>query len=215
MQIFLGGGVPARNRRVPLTPLTEAERDFAGQMSYMVSSYIRYQKLDDDWYDVACMGFLQAVKLWFVRKDLHHLAFQTVAFRAMKRSIYNERKKQERRIQTISLDEEIPGADGLTLLDTITADNRELIYLGGDEMNITYNTYVPERPKTTRKSDEILAVENFLTMKKNNNMCLEYDTEEQAMKKTKVLAAYRRTHNHANIYDVFRVENRIYVVKTK
>jgi len=41
----------------------------------------------------------------------------------MRSAVDNERRKQSRRIQTISLDEVIPGTEGLTWADMVTEDN--------------------------------------------------------------------------------------------
>ena len=41
----------------------------------------------------------------------------------------NERRAQERRIKTVSLDDPIPGTDGLTYADIITEDNLSTIYI--------------------------------------------------------------------------------------
>ena len=38
-------------------------------------------------------------------------------------AVSNERRKQRRRIQAVSLDAPLPGTDGLTLGDTATPDN--------------------------------------------------------------------------------------------
>lgn len=41
----------------------------------------------------------------------------------MSSAVSNERRKQGRRIRAVSLDAPVPGADGITLGDTVTADN--------------------------------------------------------------------------------------------
>lgn len=48
----------------------------------------------------------------------------------MASAVNNERQKQGRRIQAVSLDDPIPGTDGLTWGDVITEDN-QLIYARG------------------------------------------------------------------------------------
>ena len=102
--------------RIPLTPLSAAERCFAADHFGVIHQYLCYQKLDeDDWFDIVCFGYLQAVKKWHIRKDLHRYAFSTVAF------------------QSISLDQVLEGTDGRTLMDTITRDNLDFIcYTGGN-----------------------------------------------------------------------------------
>ena len=76
--------------------------------------------------------YLLTVKNWFSRPDLYKYEFSTIAWRAMASAVHNERQKQSRRIQTISLDDPIPGTDGLTWGDIITEDNQNYsIYARG------------------------------------------------------------------------------------
>lgn len=201
--------------RVPLTPLIETERLFAQENHYIIMDYLKRAGLNqDDWYDIVCIGFLQAVKKWFVREDLHKYYFRTIAYQAMRSAVGNERKKLEKEIQTISLDQELPDTDGYTLMDTITHENLELIYTGGQSMNISYNVFLPERTERGgQKSKEALALESFITMKDKKNMCFEYETKDEAKKKLGLINRYKRRKNHADIYDAYKVNNRIYVVK--
>lgn len=45
----------------------------------------------------------------------------------MRSAVGHERQKQKRRIQTVSLDEPIPGTDGLTYADIVTEENLNYI----------------------------------------------------------------------------------------
>lgn len=87
-------------------------------------------------------------------------------------------------IQTVSLDGVVPGTEDLRLIDTITEDNLKfVIYAEGEDMNISYNVMVPEKKRGFgQKSDEVIALESFLTTKMEN-MRIEYETEEEAKKK--------------------------------
>lgn len=76
--------------------------------------------------DVAVFGYLLAVKRWFARPDLYRYEFTTIACAAMRSAIGNEQRKQSRRIKTVSLDDPIPGTDGMTWEDIITEDH--LVY---------------------------------------------------------------------------------------
>lgn len=83
-------------------------------------------------------------------------------------------------------------------------------------MNIKYNVKLPER-KVFRggvKSDEIIAIEGFLTGSMKN-MCFEYETPEEAKKKLSAVQSYRRRENHKELYEVWRSEKCIYVVRSK
>lgn len=200
------------------TPLTLEEQDFAAENHYLVRKYLNIRKLPyDDWYDVVIFRYLRSVKRWFALPDLHKHSFEIVAFYAMKSAIGHEQEKQKRRIQTISLDEVIPGTEGMTYADTVTYENLNYIPWKGDEdMNIKYNVKLPER-KVFRggvKSDEIIAIESFLTGSMKN-MCFEYETPEEAKKKLSAVQSYRRRENHKELYEVWRSEKCIYVVRSK
>ena len=58
--------------------------------------------------------------------DLYRYEFTTIACAAMRSAIGNEQRKQSRRIKTVSLDDPIPGTDGMTWEDIITEDH--LVY---------------------------------------------------------------------------------------
>lgn len=105
-------------------PLTVEEQDFAVQNHYLVMEYLKIRKLPaDDWYDVVIFRYLRSVIRWHQELELHYYSFKTIAFKAMQSAVGNECKKQSRRINTISLEEPIPGTDGMTYGDTITYEN--------------------------------------------------------------------------------------------
>lgn len=116
-----------------LSPLTPAEQAVAEQNITLVFRFLRAQRLPiDDWFDVVVFRYLLTVQNWFSRPDLYKYEFSTIAWRAMSSAVHNERKKQSRRIQTISLDDPIPGTDGLIWGDIITEDNQNYsIYTRG------------------------------------------------------------------------------------
>ena len=102
-------------RRQTLTTLSPAERSVAEQHYRLVEWYVRHRGLPvDEYLDVAVFGYLLAVKRWFARPDLYRYEFTTIACAAMRSAIGNEQRKQSRRIKTVSLDDPIPGTDGMT-----------------------------------------------------------------------------------------------------
>ncbi len=102
------------------TTLTQEQREFAAENHEIVLSYLRGKRLDaSEWYDVAVFGYLRAVRKYTERPELQIYAFSTIAGRAMDTEISNERKKQHRRIQPLSLDAPLT-EEGLTLYDTIS-----------------------------------------------------------------------------------------------
>ena len=87
------------------TTLTQEQREFAAENHEIVLSYLRGKRLDaSEWYDVAVFGYLRAVRKYTERPELQIYAFSTIAGRSMDTEISNERKKQHRRIQPLSLD---------------------------------------------------------------------------------------------------------------
>lgn len=113
-----------RQKYVYLRPLTPAEADVAERNHYLVYKFLRARGLSpDEWYDVVVFRYLQTVIKWFEKPELYVYEFSTVAFRGMDSAVYCERKKRERRISAISLDETIPGTDGMTWEEIITEEN--------------------------------------------------------------------------------------------
>lgn len=110
--------------RLQLSPLSPAEQAVAAQNAYMISRFLAANRLPaDDWWDVVVFRYLLTVKNWFSRPELYKYEFSTLAWQGMRSAVDNERRKQSRRIQTISLDEVIPGTEGLTWADMVTEDN--------------------------------------------------------------------------------------------
>ena len=99
------------------------DRELARQNIRTVAGFLAHHRLSDDWYDVVIFRYLLTVQNWLDRPELHRYAFSTIAWRAMSSAVSNERRKQGRRIRAVSLDAPVPGADGITLGDTVTADN--------------------------------------------------------------------------------------------
>lgn len=117
-----------------LEPMTPAECDLATENHYLVERFLKSKRLPfDEWYDVVIFRYIRAVELWFRKPELYQYQFSTIAWRNMDSAVFNERKKQRIRIQAGSLDEEIPGMDGLTYGSIVTADN--LNYIPYTEVN--------------------------------------------------------------------------------
>lgn len=200
------------------SPLTLEEQEFAVNNHYLVSKYLNIRKLPfDEWYDIVIFRYLRSVKRWFAIPELHEHNFEVIAFYAMRSAIGGELAKQGRRIQTVSIDEVIPGTDGLTYADGLTYDNLDYIPYGeseGENMKISYNVDLPER-KTFRgaaESDEVIAIKGFIAGRMKN-MCFNYDTAEEAKKRLAAVNAYRRNKGHKEIYEAYRNENCVYVVR--
>ena len=110
--------------RTALKPLTSEERAVAEQNYWIVGSFLKAQRLpQDEWFDVVIFRYLLTVEKWFRQPELYRYEFTTIAWNAMRSAVGNERRKQGKQIKTVSLDDPIPGTDGLTYGDIITEDN--------------------------------------------------------------------------------------------
>lgn len=201
--------------RVMLTPLTPEERAFAEENHSALERCMKFQGIDNDLYGVAATGYLQAVKKWFARPDLRRWSFQTIVKQSVRSYVCAERKKQDRQIRTVSLDDAIPGTDDLTYGDTITEEN--IRYLtGGKEkkgMKISYNVKIPETARQRRlPSVEVEMVIEFIASN-HKNMCLEYDDVNTAKGKISTIRSWKKKNNREDI-NIFRMSDSIFVEKT-
>lgn len=84
-------------------------------------------------------------------------------------------------------------------------------------MKITYDLEcLPERHSSYggKKSEEVLAIIAFLAGKQKN-MRIEYDDLEECKRKYNSLRSYRRTAKLQDVFELFRHENSIYIVRMK
>lgn len=200
--------------RVLLTPLTPEEQAFAEENHDALEWCMKIQKLDAELYDVAAFGYLLAVKKWFARPDVRKWSFKTVVKQAVRSSVGNERKKQERRIKTVSLDDVIPGTDDLTYGDAVTEENIRYLTGGKEEigMEISYDVKIPETARQTRlPSVEVEMVIEFIPSN-HRNMCLGYEDAKTAKGKVATLRYWKKKNNREDI-NVFRLVDKIFVEK--
>ena len=73
----------------------------------------------DDWFDVVILRYLLTVKRWFTLPELRRYSFTTLVVSAMKSAVNTERRKQNRRPQTISLDAPYKGTYGDPLVECL------------------------------------------------------------------------------------------------
>lgn len=94
--------------------LTEQERCFASENHRLILAYLARRGLpEEEYYAVAALGYLSAVRRYLSEPQLRRHAFSTVANRAMRQSISHamrSRYGRRYRAETISLD--TGGADG-------------------------------------------------------------------------------------------------------
>lgn len=104
---------------MPLHKLTEEQRRFAEDNHNLVYAFLRQRGLDDDYYDVAVMGYLMAVQQYHEQEHLRKFAFSTIAYKAMKSSVYKCIRREP--LPPVSLDMPIGDSGGLTLRDCVPA----------------------------------------------------------------------------------------------
>ena len=83
-------------------------------------------------------------------------------------------------------------------------------------MKITYNLQVlPQRKNSRKDSEETTALKAFLADSEKKNMVFEYDTPQEAKKRYDSMRNYRNANKLQDIYDMWRSEALICIVKTK
>ncbi len=85
-------------------------------------------------------------------------------------------------------------------------------------MQIQYNVKAPP-PKAAfggAKSEEVKAIEDFLTSGNAKNMCFQYDSVKEAKRKTSTIGSHRKrwmAKNPGKGYDTYRVGAAIYIIR--
>lgn len=85
-------------------------------------------------------------------------------------------------------------------------------------MEIKYNVQAPPKKAFNggAKSEEVKAIEDFLTSGNAKNMCFEYDTPQAAKSKLSTISSHRKKWNvqmYSKKYDAYRVDKCIYVIR--
>lgn len=69
-------------------PLTKMESEFAAEHHALIGTFLRAFDLpEEDFYDVAVFGYLNAVRSYLAQEELRRDSFRTVAYRAMNRCV--------------------------------------------------------------------------------------------------------------------------------
>lgn len=81
-------------------------------------------------------------------------------------------------------------------------------------MKIKYDVPLPERRKFSggKKSEEILAIEDFVKGTKKN-MSFEYDSPQEAKKRLAVISGFRRKDPLGDLIDAYRNDKNLYIVR--
>lgn len=82
-------------------------------------------------------------------------------------------------------------------------------------MKVTYDIEcLPKRKQGGRKSEEVLKVIEFLAGQ-HKNMRFEYDDDKECKRRYDAVRNYRRSNKLQAVFDMFRHERCIYVIKLK
>ena len=114
-------------------PLTLEEQQFAEENHNLINSFLRFKRLNADYYDVVVFGYLRAVRKYFERPELRQYKFITIAYAAMNTDLgnhYRKQNRQKRKAYIISFDTPIyEDNESLTLVDIIPAGDIAANYM--------------------------------------------------------------------------------------
>lgn len=194
-----------------LTPLTPEEQQFAADNHDCLKWAIRKQRLDRELTDIAAIGYIHAVKKWFARPDLHKWSFRTIVNQTIRSYVCSERRKQTRTIQTVSLDAEIPGTDGLTYGDIITTDNIRYQHREEKQVEIKFDERIPEAAKQRISSVAVEVLLEFLSSD-HKTMTMTFIDKKEAASKAGTMRSWKKKNEGTN-FEVYRLDNTVYVEK--
>lgn len=79
-------------------PLTREEREFAEVRHNVIYSFLnKYRLAEQEYYDVAAVGYLRAVRKYLQREELRQYSFTTIAFKSMSSEYSNYKKSKIRK----------------------------------------------------------------------------------------------------------------------
>ena len=194
-----------------LTPLTPEEQQFAADNHDCLKWAIRKQYLGRELTDIAAIGYIHAVKKWFARPDLHKWSFRTIVNQTIRSYVCSERRKQTRTIQTVSLDAEIPGTDGLTYGDIITTDNIRYQHREEKQVEIKFDERIPEAAKQRISSVTVEVLLEFLASN-HKTMALTFLDKKEAASKAGIMRSWKKKNARTD-FNVYRLGETIYIEK--
>ena len=129
--------------------LSSSEREFAEAHHNLIYAFLNKEKLDQgEFYDVAALAYLKAVRRYFINKNLVDYNFSTIAWTAMKSAVIKEKKKQKSNF--VSLDEPAYREGVVTLIDSLGKEDNF------DEKIIYLDLVRKVKPNLTVKQNETL-----------------------------------------------------------
>ena len=129
-------------------PLTHEQQIFAENNHNIVDSFLRFKRLNDDYYDIIVFGYLRAVRKYFERLELRQYRFITIAYAAMNTDLINHYRKRSRLKRTayiVSLDMPVYCDDeNLTLMDIIPVADTAADNMAYDSLLDEISTTLPQ-----------------------------------------------------------------------
>lgn len=106
-----------------MSPLTNEERQFAADHHGLLYCAMRQQAIPLEYYDLAALAYLRAIKHWFSRPDLRsQYAFGTILAHTLRTDWGSYRRHQSKQLPTYSYDSPLPSGDG-TFVDMLPDDS--------------------------------------------------------------------------------------------
>lgn len=100
-----------------MQPLTRKQQKFAEENHALVYAFLHRKRLPEDiYYDIVIFGYLRAVQKYCDTPSLQEYRFSTIAWRQMRRSLYNYYRylsRPKRNAPTVSLEEPVGPGHGL------------------------------------------------------------------------------------------------------
>lgn len=125
--------------------------------------------------------------------------------------VCSERRKQARTIQTVSLDAEIPGTDGLTYGDIITTDNIRYQRREKKQVEIKFDERIPEAAKQRISSAAVEVLLEFLSSD-HKTMAMTFIDKKEAASKAGTMRSWKKKNARTD-FNVYRLGETIYIEK--
>ena len=200
---------------VKLTPLSLHEQQYAAENHHVLMWCMSVLQVPYEDYDIAALGYLQAVKKWYARPELHIRSFKTIARYSVMTYVGNARKAAGREVKAISLDDIIPGTDGWTYGSMVTYEHMDYLYKRRTEMEdrtVKYDVRIPEAARIGRQPCvEIELLADFLESD-HKTMQMSYKTRKTASSKASSLRTWIK--KNGKDVAVYKYGTEIYLEKT-
>ncbi len=141
--------------------LSKIEKKFAEDNMKILKYYE-----SSEYYGIAAIAYLEAVRKYLKDKKMQKWKFSTIADKKIKQAVYNEKRKEEKSIKCLSLDEELSYMDKPELRINRVTEKEMLFtqYISKEEdiMKVSYNVGIDEVKHIRKLSRENKLLIDFL-----------------------------------------------------